>query len=145
MKKRSLCSKEWKLYVGCLPVTATEESVIDLLSSFGQVVGVSLNLKKGKCIGHGCVEVMNSRNYETLISSTIFYGDRKLELSPYLSSNTLKKMQRDVNIRKVVVRSLFSETTTQELYDALVAFYNQTPPDEDVPEAGESLMSRRWG
>ncbi|MEM6287405.1 MAG: M90 family metallopeptidase [Bacteroidota bacterium] len=33
----------------------------------------------------------------------------------------------------------------EELYDALVAFYNQTPPDEVVPEAGRSLMSRRWG
>lgn len=32
-----------------------------------------------------------------------------------------------------------------ELYDALVAFYNVTPPDEDVPEAGGSLMARRWG
>ena len=32
----------------------------------------------------------------------------------------------------------------EELYDALVAFYNQTPPDETAPEAGDSLMSRRW-
>lgn len=31
-----------------------------------------------------------------------------------------------------------------ELFDALVAFYNLTPPDEAAPEAGESLMSRRW-
>ena len=32
-----------------------------------------------------------------------------------------------------------------ELFDALVAFYNQTPPDEETPDAGESLMARRWG
>ena len=31
-----------------------------------------------------------------------------------------------------------------ELFDALVAFYNQTPPDEPDVEPGESLMSRRW-
>ena len=31
-----------------------------------------------------------------------------------------------------------------ELFDALVAFYNQTPPDEPEVEPGESLMSRRW-
>jgi len=32
-----------------------------------------------------------------------------------------------------------------ELFDALVAFYHLTPPDEDAPDAAESLMSRRWG
>lgn len=32
-----------------------------------------------------------------------------------------------------------------ELYDALVAFYNLTPPDEGAPEAADSLMARRWG
>lgn len=32
-----------------------------------------------------------------------------------------------------------------ELFEALVAFYNLTPPDEAVPDADESLMSRRWG
>lgn len=31
-----------------------------------------------------------------------------------------------------------------ELFDALVAFYNLTPPDEEELDAGESLMSRRW-
>ncbi|WP_179299581.1 M90 family metallopeptidase [Rubrivirga marina] len=31
-----------------------------------------------------------------------------------------------------------------ELFDALVAFYNLTPPDEPELGAGESLMSRRW-
>ena len=31
-----------------------------------------------------------------------------------------------------------------ELFDALVAFYNLTPPDETAPETSESLMSRRW-
>ena len=32
-----------------------------------------------------------------------------------------------------------------ELFAALEAFYNQTPPDEPGLEAGESLMARRWG
>lgn len=32
-----------------------------------------------------------------------------------------------------------------ELFEALVAFYAQTPPDEPDLEAGESLMARRWG
>ena len=31
-----------------------------------------------------------------------------------------------------------------ELFDALEAFYNLTPPDEEVEEPGESLMARRW-
>ncbi len=31
-----------------------------------------------------------------------------------------------------------------ELYDALVAFYNLTPPDEPELDAGDSLMARRW-
>lgn len=31
-----------------------------------------------------------------------------------------------------------------ELFEALVAFYNLTPPDEAVPETGESFMARRW-
>ncbi|MDT7856772.1 M90 family metallopeptidase [Rubrivirga sp. S365] len=31
-----------------------------------------------------------------------------------------------------------------ELFDALVAFYNATPPDEDAPDADGSLMARRW-
>ena len=31
-----------------------------------------------------------------------------------------------------------------ELFGALVAFYNQTPPDEPDVEPGESLMARRW-
>jgi Mlc titration factor MtfA (ptsG expression regulator) len=31
-----------------------------------------------------------------------------------------------------------------ELFEALVAFYNLTPPDEPELGAGESLMSRRW-
>ena len=32
-----------------------------------------------------------------------------------------------------------------ELFDALVAFYNATPPDEDLSGGDESFMSRRWG
>ncbi len=31
-----------------------------------------------------------------------------------------------------------------ELFEALVAFYNVTPPDETAPETSESLMARRW-
>ncbi|WP_420457062.1 M90 family metallopeptidase [Rubrivirga sp.] len=31
-----------------------------------------------------------------------------------------------------------------ELFDALVAFYNLTPPDEPELDAGDSLMARRW-
>ncbi len=31
-----------------------------------------------------------------------------------------------------------------ELHDALVAFYNLTPPDEETVEPDESFMSRRW-
>ena len=31
-----------------------------------------------------------------------------------------------------------------ELFQALTAFYNVTPPDEPEPEVGESLMARRW-
>jgi Mlc titration factor MtfA (ptsG expression regulator) len=31
-----------------------------------------------------------------------------------------------------------------ELFDALVAFYNLTPPDEETPDADGSFMSRRW-
>ncbi len=32
----------------------------------------------------------------------------------------------------------------RELYDALVAFYHLTPPDEPDAEHGSSLMARRW-
>ena len=31
-----------------------------------------------------------------------------------------------------------------ELFDALVAFYNATPPDEAAPDPAASLMARRW-
>ena len=31
-----------------------------------------------------------------------------------------------------------------ELFDAFAAFYNLTPPDEEVAESSDSLMSRRW-
>ena len=31
-----------------------------------------------------------------------------------------------------------------ELFEALVAFYNATPPDEEAPADTESLMARRW-
>ncbi len=31
-----------------------------------------------------------------------------------------------------------------ELFEALVAFFNVTPPDEAVPEAAASAMARRW-
>ena len=31
-----------------------------------------------------------------------------------------------------------------ELFDALVAFYGQTPPEEDVEDPDASLMARRW-
>ena len=31
-----------------------------------------------------------------------------------------------------------------ELFDALVAFYGQTPPDEPDAEPDGSLMARRW-
>ena len=33
----------------------------------------------------------------------------------------------------------------EELYDALVAFYNLTPPDEPEAEGEGSFMARRWG
>ena len=32
----------------------------------------------------------------------------------------------------------------RELYDALAAFYNLTPPDEPEAEVDGSLMARRW-
>lgn len=115
-------SKQWSLYIGCLPTSASENSISKILSEYGGIVSILLQTKKGKCIGSGKVEVSDSRTYETLLKSTIMYKDRKLEVSPYLEQSNLKKMQLEINLRKVVVRGLFAATSSEELHQAFLQY-----------------------
>ena len=59
---------------------------------------------------------------ERLLKAGLFYGERKLELAPYLEHSNLKRLQKEMNLKKVAVRQLFAETTNEELHKVFSVF-----------------------
>lgn len=115
-------SQQKEVYIGCLPAIASEEGLLALLSQFAQIERITLTTKKGKCIGSGRATVSDVGQQKALLEAQIFYGERRLELAPFLENNNLKKLQQDINLRKIAVRSLFVETSNEELHDAFSCF-----------------------
>jgi RNA recognition motif. (a.k.a. RRM, RBD, or RNP domain) len=123
----------YKLYIGCLPGDASESELLALFSNYGCIEKIILTKKKTtldlncsdlnpskyghnqtetepdtneKCLGFGHLTCSNYETHELILKSSIYYRQRKLEISNYLDNNDLQKLHLDINLRKVLVKYL---------------------------------------
>lgn len=111
-----------KLYIGCLPADATNNELLTTLALYAPTASVEVGTKKGKCVGSGSAVASTLEAYKTLLTSEIFFRERKLQISAFLSAENLAETHRSMNLRKIMVRSLYQETTDQELFEAFKIF-----------------------
>ena len=119
-----------KVYIGCLPGNATEESVLSKFSEYGKIVKVTLTTKEVqadnktilKCVGSGYVECADKTTSENILKSEIFLYNRRLETSPYLEKEELERMHLDLNLRKILVKYILEFVTDEELEQAFSIF-----------------------
>lgn len=84
--------EEYKLFLGCIPGSASEEDILPVLLQYADVKYLELERRKNKkCSGYGKIVVGSLQAYETLLSSKPFYEERELQILPYLEKADLVK------------------------------------------------------
>lgn len=97
-------TQEYKLFIGCIPGTASNEEILSILSKFGDIQSLRLERRKNnKCSGYGHAVVSSKEIYEKLLNSKPQFGDRKLSVLPFLEKSDLVKSQLKFNKRRIVV------------------------------------------
>jgi RNA recognition motif-containing protein len=72
-------AREYKLFIGCIPGPASDDSILALLSEFGHIESLKLERRKnGKCSGYGQATVTSKAIFERLLKARPQFGDRQL-------------------------------------------------------------------
>jgi len=57
-------AQEYKLFIGCIPGSASDESILSLLSQYAEIQSLKLERRKNnKCSGYGYASVSSEDNY----------------------------------------------------------------------------------
>lgn len=95
---------EYKMFIGCIPGSASDEEILGVLSAFGDIKSLKLERRKNnKCSGYGYATVSSRDVYEELLKSKPLFGDRQLSVLPFLEKGDLVKSQLKFNKRRIVV------------------------------------------
>jgi RNA recognition motif-containing protein len=107
---------EYKMFIGCIPGTASDEEILSVLSEFGDIKSLKLERRKNnKCSGYGYATVSTKEIYEKLLQSKPQFGDRQLSVLPFLEKKDLVKSQLKFNKRRIVVAQLPHSATEMDL------------------------------
>lgn len=114
---------EYKMFVGCIPGTASDEEILTVLLEFGDIKSLKLERRKNnKCSGYGYATVSCKQTYEKLLQSKPQFGDRQLSVLPFLEKKDLVKSQLKFNKRRIVVAQLPKNTTENDLQEHFQVF-----------------------
>lgn len=109
-------ASEYKMFIGCIPGTASDEDILTVLSKIGDIKSLKLERRKNnKCSGYGFATVTSKSVYESLLKSKPQFGDRQLSVLPYLEKKDLVKSQLKFNKRRIVVAQLPHHATEKDL------------------------------
>lgn len=114
--------EEYKLFLGCIPGSASEEELLPILLQYADIRHVQLERRKNKkCSGYGTIIVDSISAYEALLNSKPLYKERELQILPFLEKTDLVKSQLQFNQRRIVVAQLDNSTTD----DDLITYFSQ--------------------
>ena len=114
---------EYKLFIGCIPGTPSDEAILAVLTQFGDIKSIKLERRKNnKCSGYGFATVTSKAIYEELLKSKPQFGDRQLSVLPFLEKNDLVKSQLKFNKRRIVVAQLPHHATETDLQNHFQVF-----------------------
>lgn len=61
---------EYKMFIGCIPGTASDDAILAVLQEFGDIKSLKLERRKNnKCSGYGFATVSSKAIYEKLLKS----------------------------------------------------------------------------
>lgn len=121
-------SKNCKIYVGSIPAEATKDEIESFFSKFGRLRRVEMRtfLKKNSSTeinpGHCIVVASSYALAERILSKDHYFKGRKLNCQPYLTGNLRKKLDRENNMRRVVLKAVPAYVTEEAVRFAVRPF-----------------------
>lgn len=103
--------EKFKLFIGSIPGDAKKGDLLSFFSSHGTVLDITIPKKATSNVNAGyCLLTCADKNtYNHLLTITIYYGQRRLEIRPHLTDRALTKFRSEYNKRRVYIHK-FKET-----------------------------------
>jgi RNA recognition motif-containing protein len=115
----------WKIFLGCVPGTATDESLTQFFSKFGRIVAVNLRTRQsdGKCAGFGKIVCADEATFRSILGAkTILIEGRKLVTKKFLPEEEMLKERDSLSRRKLLVRNVKHTITDAEFENYFAQF-----------------------
>ena len=132
-----------KLFIGCIPGSATEKEIKDYFSQFGPIREVNLRIRKSnqKCAGFGSLVCADQATYDQILAQeSLEYQDRCLVAFPYIKK---KKRARGTRRGEQVQSQAVGESGNnkrENLWQRKILVKNINP--ESTPEDFRALFSQ---
>lgn len=113
----------FKIFVGCIPGKTKDSEIRAVFKQYKSLIGVNLERRKNKkCSGYGYIELTDRKEYDTVLETKHYLGDRMLTTMPYLEKRDLINSQLNFNKRRIVIAGLPNETEDRDLRQYFLKF-----------------------
>ncbi len=139
--------KLWKLYMGGVPVSLTEDQLGDILCEKidNFKVHIMKNAEQGNSKGCGFIEVYTREDFDCLIKNKIFIDGKELQIEQYIENeDERKKKMFENNERSVHVGGLPLEADADDLTNYFAQF-GEVKRAYIIYNLGEEKKSRGFG
>lgn len=109
---------EYKVFVGSIPVSASDEDVQSYFRQFAPEARFSFERKPYKNIssgGYGFLLVSHRRELETIVSQVHYLGDRLLKCGEYFSGEVLNDYRIELSKRRILIRNVKKTITDKDI------------------------------
>lgn len=117
-----------RLYVGSIPGEATRNQIKEYFSRFGALKKVEMrttfknNSSRETNPGHCIVVVSSASTAARILSVKHYFAGRKLNCQPYVSGNLRKRLDKENNMRRVVLKAVPPYVSRDSLWNYARSF-----------------------
>lgn len=133
--------QNFKIFIGGLSKKTNEQSLLNHLQEYGEIL--SLNLKKKKssqdCVGYGHATVHKETYLAMIDKGCSKFKGNKITFGPYLDGNNLKSHLEKLNSKRIFVRGIPISSTGSSLeslfsnFGAVETAYLRAVPGKKTP------------